>query len=234
MKTGVRAYQSTQQQGLRDQLILDHLVNVRHILARMMISLPEFVDRENLEAAGVLGLVEAAQSFNPTLGTDFGAYAYHRIRGAILDELRSNCPLPQHILERWSKIRRFIETRQATAQPMPSPEEIARACDLSVDEVEQCLEGIKLTRPEEWQNEFGIAAPGDLSDELEAMDRVERLAKAIEQLESRLRAIVIMYYRDELRLKEIGEVLKLSESRVSRLLTKAQMQLRFMLDDDSL
>ncbi|MEZ6123451.1 MAG: sigma-70 family RNA polymerase sigma factor [Planctomycetaceae bacterium] len=227
MKAGVRAYQSTLQQGVRDQLIMDNLTKVRQILARMLTTLPDFVDRENLEAAGVLGLVEAAQSFDPNRGTDFGAFAYKRIRGAILDELRSNCPLPQHILVRWAAIRRFMETHPTEF----TSERIAAGCNLSVEDVELCLEAIKLTRPEEWQDEFGLSRTSGVLSEMETAEAIERLSAAIEQLDSRRRAIVIMYYRDKLNLKEIGEVLSLHESRISRLLSQAERQLRILMQD---
>ena len=227
MDAAVRAYQNSSQQALRDQLIADHLKDVRHILGRMLVTLPESVDRENLEAAGALGLVEAAHHFDPGRNVEFGAFAYHRIRGAILDELRRNCPLPQHMLEKWSRIRQVIDQFDGPA----SMDLIAARSGFTEAEVEKCFDAIRLTRPESWQEEFGLAAPVDASP-LEHQDKTTQLAQAIEQLDDRLRAIIGMYYRDELRLKEIGEVMNLSESRVSRLLQQAHVQLKLILKGD--
>lgn len=227
MDAAVRAYKTASQQAARDQLITDHLKNVRHILGRLLVTLPENVDRENLEAAGVLGLVEAAHHFDPTRNVEFGAFAYHRIRGAILDELRRNCPLPQHMLEKWARIRQVTERLEGPV----SMDVIAARSGLTEEEVEQCFDAIRLTRPEVWQEEFGINGTCDTSP-LEQQDKTTRLAEAIEQLDDRLRTVVGMYYADELRLREIGEVLNLSESRVSRLLQQAHVQLRLILKDD--
>ncbi|MEZ6132240.1 MAG: sigma-70 family RNA polymerase sigma factor [Planctomycetaceae bacterium] len=227
MDAAVRAYQNSSTQVSRDQLITDHLPNVRHILGRMLVSLPDSVDRENLEAAGVLGLVEAAHHFDPSRNVEFGAFAYHRIRGAIIDELRRNCPLPQQMLEKWARIRQVMDDLEGPS----TIEDLAERSGFAVEEIEDCLDAVRLTRPETWQEEFGLAQTESLSV-VEHQDRAARLAAAIEQLSDRLRIIVGMYYRDDLRLKEIGEVLGLSESRVSRLLQKAHVQLKLMLKDD--
>lgn len=224
MDAAVRAYQSSSQQGVRDQLITNHLADVRHILGRLLVTLPDNVDRENLEAAGVLGLVEAAHHFDPTRKVEFRAFAYHRIRGAILDELRRNCPLPQHMLEKWARIRQAIDQLEGPV----SIDLIAARSGYTETEVEKCFNAIRLTRPEVWQEDFGLAS-ADGETEAEREDKATELAKAIEQLDDRLRVIVGMYYRDELRLKEIGEVLNLSESRVSRLLQQAHVQLKLIM-----
>lgn len=227
MDAAVRAYQSSSQQGVRDQLITDHLKDVRHILGRLLVTLPDNVDRENLEAAGVLGLVEAAHHFDASRNVEFGAFAYHRIRGAILDELRRNCPLPQHMLEKWARIRQSIDQLDGPI----SLHKIAAHCGMAEQDVEKCFNAVRLTRPEVWQEDFGLCSPIE-EPAVEHVDKTTQLAEAIEQLDHRLRAIVGMYYRDELRLKEIGEVLNLSESRVSRLLQQAHMQLKLIMNKE--
>lgn len=227
MDAAVRAYKDSSSQMARDQLITDHLKNVRHILGRMLVTLPDNIDRENLEAAGVLGLVEAAHHFDPNRNVEFGAFAYFRIRGAIIDELRRNCPLPQQMLEKWARIRQAMDQIVGPA----TVEDMAERCGLEPEEVEQCLNAMRLTRPEAWQDDFALADSSSMSI-VEHQDRAARLTQAIEKLDERSRSIVIMYHRDELRLKEIGEVLDLSESRVCRLLEKAHLQLKLMLKDE--
>src|ERR1700677_653251 len=105
MQPAVQLYQQEASRVRRDQLILEHLSLVRHAMGRLAARLPAGVDVENVESAGVLGLVEAANRFDPERGILFATYAYTRIRGAMLDELRRNSFLPQQILEKISGIR---------------------------------------------------------------------------------------------------------------------------------
>lgn len=231
MDAAVRTYQNVNQKALRDQLVVDHLEYVRQVLGRMLAGLPQFVDIENLEAAGILGLVEAASQFDPQRGVVFRTFAYHRIRGAILDELRRNCPLPQDVLQRWAALRAAWERLGENATPAT----VAAACGLTEEEVENCMATVRLTQPEAWHDELSEWKRGgrDLSDPVDSLnDEEERrlLADAIEQLPERLRIVLSLYYTEELRLQEIGEVLGLSESRVSRLLARAELQLKNILE----
>src|SRR5262245_16577406 len=102
-----QVYQQFSAQAQREELILAHLSLVRHILGRLTAKLPPRVDLDNLEAAGILGLVEAANRFEPERGVAFKTFAYTRIRGAIYDELRRNSPFPQDLLERIAIVRRI-------------------------------------------------------------------------------------------------------------------------------
>lgn len=134
-------------QGRRDDLILEHLWLVRHIVGRITAQLPPETDLANLESAGVLGLVEAANKFDPGRGVKFVTYAYPRVRGAILDELRRNCPLPQHVLERISMVRAAYEGMEGTA----TVERLASTSGLTEDEVSDCLSAMRLTRMMSWE-----------------------------------------------------------------------------------
>jgi RNA polymerase sigma factor for flagellar operon FliA len=218
-----RAYTHLAEQTRRNELIEAHLGLVRHIIGKMVAQLPPGVDVENLESAGALGLVEAANKFDPERGIKFETYAYTRIRGAVLDELRRNCPLPQHVLERVAKVRRAYEG----LAPGASAGELAAAAGLSEDEVADCLAALRVTRMVSWE---GSADPLEarVRDREEPPDaqaeRAEQkrlLAEAIAALPERERLVVTLYYLEDLRLKEIGRVLELSESRVSRLLSAA-------------
>ena len=227
MEAIARAYRQVATRNSRDQLIVDHLEFVRHVLGRIVAGLPKGIDCENLEAAGILGLVEAAGQFDPARGVSFKSYSFPRIRGAILDELRRNCPLPQQMLQRWALIR-----KAAGAAPLPDTEPLAQKTGLSIDDVEECLEAIRLTRPESWREELstnGVYRRIDPAEGIEKADQISQLATAIEQLPRTDRLVVSMYHLDDMRLKEIGEVLKLSESRVSRILSRAEQRLRDVL-----
>jgi RNA polymerase sigma factor for flagellar operon FliA len=226
VQTAVHAYAQQSQQLQRQELILEHLPLVRQIIGRLKARCPHGVDLENLEAAGVLGLVEAANRFEPQRGTRFETFAYMRIRGAILDELRRNCPLPQHLLERIARVRAAYKK----LVPPVQVEQLAEATGFSIDEVADCLSAVRLTRIASWDDVVASAraltAPDERPDrQVEAAEQKALLAEAITQLPERQRLVVTLYYLEELRLKEIGVVLELSESRVSRLLKTALFNL---------
>ncbi len=227
MLAGTQAYQHVAAQSRRDDLILDHLWLVRHALGKIAVHLPPEVDLPNLESAGILGLVEAATKFDPERGVKFATYAYPRVRGAILDEMRRNCPLPQEMMERIAKVRKAYEAGQGET----TVDQLAAASGLTQDEVSDCLGALRLTRTVSW-DESGVAGEERLADEDDQPDlRAERaeqeqlLAQGIAALPERERLVVTLYYQEDLRLKEIGKLLGLSESRVSRLLSSAVFQL---------
>ncbi|MBE0467048.1 MAG: sigma-70 family RNA polymerase sigma factor, partial [Candidatus Desulforudis sp.] len=101
-------YRETRSEQLREQLILDYLYLVRHIAGRLAVRLPSFIAQEDLEGWGVFGLIEAVEKYDPNLGTDFKTFAYHRIRGSILDEVRRQSWLPRSL---WHKLQEINETR---------------------------------------------------------------------------------------------------------------------------
>ncbi len=215
------------EQSRKDKLIMSHLPLVKHVIGRIMVELPAGVDLENLQSAGILGLVEAANKFDPSKNTQFKTFAYLRVRGAILDELRRNCPLPQHVLERVAKIRKAYRDLPAPA----SVEAIAAATGMSEDEVSDTLSSMRLTKMISWEqtaqpNGFGMAEHEEAPEaELERWERHQALCDAIDSLEPRARSVVVMYYREDLRLKEIAKVLGLSDSRISRILSAALFEL---------
>lgn len=219
-----QVYQQVSSQTLREELILSNLSLVRHILGRLAAKLPRGTDMDNLEAAGVLGLVEAANRYEPERGIRFKTFAYTRIRGAIYDELRRNCPLPQDLLERTSRVRKALQA----ITPPASIEDLALETGLTEDEVTECLAAMRLTRNISWDN-IAATTTGQLANAsdrpdllLEDAERKRLLVEAITQLPESERLSITLYYMEELRLKEIGLVLDLSESRVSRLLKSAE------------
>ncbi len=219
-----QVYQQLSAQALREELILGNLSLVRHFVGRLLAKLPPRVDLDNLHAAGTLGLVEAANRFDSGRGVAFQTFAYTRIRGAIYDELRRNCPFPQEILEHIAKVRRVLQT----STPPVTPEFLAENTGLTVDQVTECLAALRMTRtlsldqvtePNTNVRTCGIDRP---EHRLEDIERKNLLSQAITELPERERLAVTLYYMEDLRLKEIGHVLGLSESRVSRLLKCAE------------
>lgn len=221
----LQEYSRTAEQTARDALVVAHLWLVRHIIGKVAARLPSGVDVENLESAGILGLVEASQRFDATRGVDFKAFASLRIRGAIIDEARRNCPLPQDLMRRVSLVAKAHDR-------LPAPvttEDLVRETGLTADEVLDAL----VARPfvhvhslEQLEVDPEETASTEGNGAIEREEQKQLLADAIAALPERERLVVTLYYMEDLRLKEIGQVLNLSESRVSRLLASAQLQLR--------
>lgn len=209
----------------RDQLTLDHLGYVKYILGKLLHQLPRGVDAENLESAGVLGLIEAASQYDPDRNVEFRTFSYRRIRGAILDELRRNCPLSQQMLQKITTLRQLRSQYQGAV----SVEQLADASGMSVHEVNECIQGARLTRPDSWSDDVrvrGHIGDNDSPGEMETAEMQQVLADGVESLPDRMRIAVALHYNEGLKLKEVGEVLQLSESRVSRMLDGARTRLQ--------
>lgn len=230
VKHKVHEYSVTATQSARDELILNHLWLVRHLVGKLAARLPPGVDVDNLESAGLLGLVEAAQRFDPSRGVEFKAFAALRIRGEIIDEARRNSPLPQELLQ----AVRLVSKAQEQLTPPVTIEALAAATGLTADQVLDALTAIPLTQVKSFDpasDEQSHITADVASADMEQDEERKLLADAIASLPERERLIVTLYYKEDLRLKEIGEMLGLSESRISRLLTAAQFQLReYVLD----
>ena len=220
-----KAYQSNSLDYQQEELIVQHIEFVRHILGKIIPTLPAGVDLENLESAGILGLVESAQQFDHARGIPFKGFAYRRIRGAIIDELRRNCPLPQRVLDQVKLVRAAYEV----LEPPVSSDALAKETGLTVDEVESCLEAMRLTRPGIWDDASLVGQARAKEDSPDSnllyKEQLDVVADCIEKLPERERIVLTLYYLEDLRLHEIGKVLGLSESRVSRLLAKSQLNL---------
>lgn len=227
MEAATRAYKQRSDDDRRESLIVGNIDYVRHILGKLVVELPASVDEENLLSAGTLGLIEAANSFDEARGVAFRTFAYRRIRGAIIDELRRNCPLPQRVLENLSLVR---AARLVLPPPVTLDALVART-GLSMREVEECLEASRLTAQHSLEDrDDGRTTNGREPDapaaRMEAEETRDQLAHALTQLPERERICITLYYMEDLRLKEIGAVLGISESRVSRILSRAEYQLR--------
>lgn len=207
-----------------DDLILGHLGYVKHILNRLLAQLPPRIDVDNLESAGVVGLIEAARQFDSGRDVEFRTFSYQRIRGAILDELRRNCPLSQQMLQKIALIRRTREQLDSTA----TVEQLADKTGMPVDHVSECLAAARLTRPESWNDSvhgesFSVVHSTDPSEQQELR---EVLADGIETLPDTMRVAITLHYLEGLKLREVGAVLGLSESRVCRIVNGARDRLK--------
>ena len=225
----------------RDQLVIDHVPLVKSMAQRLAQRLPSQVEMNDLISVGVLGLIDAAGRYKPTLGVPFDAFARRRVHGAMLDALRELDWAPRSL----RRLRRSMDSAVAnlrhTLGREPEEAEIASAMDLSPQEYDKALEQLRTLeigslRQLEAPAPDGTSLlelcvdPGEgVVAQLERKELREHLAKAIEQLPERERQILALYYEQELTLAEIGEVIGVCESRVCQLRSLALSRLRTAL-----
>ena len=228
-------------QAHRDRLILENMQTVRVIARRMHDRLPKHVELEELVSAGVIGLIDAVDKFDESKQILFKSYAQFRIRGAILDALRTLDWSPRELRRKARAIEEVIRTLTAGLGRSPSEQEIAKRMALSLDEYQQLLGDLKgleigslnVERSEESGEEELNYVPGPDKDNplfscLEGEIR-ERLIAAIDTLPEKERLVLSLYYYEELTMKEIGQTIGVVESRVSQIRTAAVLKLRVAL-----
>ena len=224
----------------RNALIEEYLPLVGHVLGRLTIHLPATLDREDLFETGVLGLMNAAATFNPSKGAIFKTHAFTTIRGAILDEIRKHDPVPRSRRDRVKEVAEAERKLHERLHRAPTAEEIAVEAGLAVEQVEESLvnaHGAAVLSIDEASSKSGdtgesrlvqmLATPksDDPADRAATAELKERLASAIHKLPERERRVIVLYYAEELRQKEIGAVLGVTESRVSQLHARALLAL---------
>ena len=239
-----RQFRRTNDKGLRDRLILTYAPLVKYVAGRLGSGLPAHVDEGDLISYGLLGLISAIERYDPERDIKFETYAIMRIRGAIIDELRALDWVPRSVRSRAREIERAIAELEAKLGHAPTDEEIAGKIGISVDELEESLSDISRSSIAALDELWSTSGEGDQvslldtiedtdapspAEALDATDVRETLADAISRLPEREKLVITLYYYEELTLREIGEVLSVTESRVSQLHTKAVLRLRSRL-----
>jgi RNA polymerase sigma factor for flagellar operon FliA len=229
--------------GEQERLLLEHLPIVRFLARRIHERLPQHVDIEDLVSAGVVGLMDAFTKFDPSKKVQFRSYAQFRIRGAILDSLRTLDWSPRELRRKGRAVEEAIRVLTARVGRAPQETEVAAEMELSLEEYQQLLGDLKgleigtlhMERNEDSGEEELAYVPGRpdedplfrcLRGELE-----ERLADAITGLPDRERLVMTLYYYEEMTMREIGLALGVVESRVSQLHAAAVVHLRAALKD---
>jgi RNA polymerase sigma factor for flagellar operon FliA len=231
------AYKRARQQAARDELILHYAPLVHVVVGRLAMGVPRHVDRADLVSYGVFGLIDAIDRFDPDRGHRFETYAMARIRGHIVDELRSFDWVPRSVRAKARAIDRAQRSLESELCRAPTDAELAMALDMTDAELQQALAQVSLIN----LVAFDASLDGDqrltIGDVLPSSDeapghRIEldelrgALARAIEKLPERERDVVALYYHDGLTLAEIGEVLGVTESRACQIHGKAVGHLR--------
>jgi len=228
----------------RDRLVEKYLPLVRYVVARLPVTMPAMLDRDDFYGVGVMGLMHAAATYDPTRGASFKTFAYTAIRGAILDEIRKHDPVPRNRRDRLRQIERASKDLYATLQREPTMLELAEAMQCTIQDLEEDFQALHTARTLSLDDTGGGGSEEDssslasaLADEsiadpgegASARERIELLTKAIAELPETERHVVVLYYHERLFLKEIGQVLNVTESRVSQILTRATERLRLKL-----
>jgi RNA polymerase sigma factor for flagellar operon FliA len=239
-----REYRRTGAKELRDRLIVMYSPLVKYVAGRLGSGLPAHVDEGDLVSYGLLGLIGAIERYDPDRDIKFETYAIARIRGSIIDELRALDWVPRSVRSRAREIERAIASLEARFGRAPTDEEIAEKVGISVTELEESLTDISRSSIAALDELWSVSGEGDqvsLLDTLEDPDSVrpadaldetelrEILGDAISRLPEREKLVITLYYYEELTLREIGEVLGVTESRISQLHTKAILRLKARL-----
>jgi RNA polymerase sigma factor for flagellar operon FliA len=213
---------------------------VRRLAGQMLARLPASVELDDLVQAGMMGLLDALGRYEETQGVQFEAYASQRIRGAILDELRSNDWLPRGLRKQSREIEKAIQKATQQVGRAPTEREIAAALGVSLTEYQEYLvelQGSQLLYYEDFDRDDAEAfinnhtADATATPLAQLIDQDTRLAviEAIDQLSDREKLMMSLYYEQELNLREIGAVMGVSESRVSQLHSQAVARIRAKL-----
>ena len=227
----------------REQLILDHLPLVRYLVSRIAAKIPPHLDLQDLTSAAMIGLINAADRFDQTRGVLFKTFAEQHVRGTILDELRSYDVLSRATRDRYKKLERELRRLENLLGRHPTSEEVASALGITLDEYFDLLGDVHvftfISLDDSWEGDDGSPlCLADVLSESEAknpqqqvisMQLAEALGQAIESLPEKERLAVTLYYNEDFNLKEIGETLGLTESRISQIISQAMVRLRSRL-----
>jgi RNA polymerase sigma factor FliA len=238
------AYKRDGQHAARDELILRYAPLVQYVAGRMGVGLPSHVERADLVSYGIFGLIDAVERFDPERGCRFETYAIARIKGNILDELRSLDWVPRSVRAKARRIEAALTRLAAALHRSPSDAELADALGMNDDQLQHALAQVSLMSLMTFDAAVSSAATDDppltVGDILasgdddpvaavELADLRRTLAEAVDRLSERERAVVSLYYHDGLTLAEIGEVLGVTESRACQIHGKAVTKLRLRL-----
>jgi RNA polymerase sigma factor for flagellar operon FliA len=234
-------------QAVRDRLILTYAPLVKYVAGRLGSGLPAHVDENDLVSYGLLGLIGAIERFDPSRDIKFETYAIARIKGSIIDELRAMDWVPRSVRSRARDIERAIADLERKLHRAPTDEEIAEKLGITTDELDDSLSEIGRSSIAALDELWTISSSGGGGDQVALIDTIEdtqgpepqselaqtelkeALGDAIARLPEREKLVVTLYYYEELTLREIGEVLGVTESRVSQLHTKAILRLKARL-----
>ena len=238
-----RYFDDHENKELRDELILQYIYLTRYVVGRVKVALPPTFSYEDISSYGVEGLIDAVEKYTPKMGARFETYALVRIRGNIIDKVRSQDFLPRSVRRKIRDVKEAQEVLKKQFGRSATDSEIANYLGIEKEKVEQILaDDTTITSIYEKKGtaESDIEIIDTIEDsrnlapheQLEEKDVKKELEDALKRLPERERTIMVLYYHENMTLKEIGDAINVSESRVSQLHAQAIMKLKNLLSEN--
>ena len=244
-----REYKATGEERLRERLILHYSPLVKYVAGRVGVGLPPNIEQADLVSYGIFGLIDAIQKFDLERAIKFETYAISRIKGAIIDELRSIDWIPRSVRYKAREVEKAYAALEARLHRTPTEAEVAAELGIALEDLHTIFSQVSFVNVVALDEL--LTSGGEKGDTLSLVDTLEDtkaedpvqafeseetkylLAKAINTLPEREKIVVTLYYYEGLTLAEIGQVLGVTESRICQMHTKAVLQLRGKLSDDA-
>lgn len=236
-------FQDKENKSARDTLIVQYIYLIRYVVGRVKVTLPATISVEDIAGYGVEGLINAIERYSPKKNTRFETYALIRIRGAILDRIRAQDFLPRSVRKKIKDIKGAQEHLKQEFGRMPTTREIAEYLDMDAEKVSQIMsEDMTMTSiyDKKGSTDDSVEIIDTIQDtnklnpqeQMEEKNVKQELEKALKRLPERERIIMVLYYQENMTLKEIGETIGMSESRVCQLHAQGIMKLKNILSEN--
>ncbi len=245
LQTLWQEFKASHNEGVRDRLILHYSPLVKYVAGRVSAGLPQTIDPGDLVSYGIFGLIDAIEKFDLARKIKFETYAMSRIKGSIIDELRAMDWVPRSVRHQSKELENTYVVLENRFKRVPTDEEVSEEMGITIKDLHAILTKISYTSVVALEELWSVG--GDREDKVSLLEMIEDtttdgpeatfelgetkeiLAGAIERLPDREKTVIALYYYENLTLREIGEVLSVTESRVSQLHTKAIIRLKAKL-----
>ena len=233
-----RRYHKHADSDAENALVQKYLTLVSSIAARLAMTLPEHVDQDDLYSAGLVGLLQAVRNYDPTCGASFETYARTRVRGAMLDELRKMDWVPRTIHEKARKIQAAMAQLEQKLGQIPTEAQMAKVLNVSPAEYSKLLNEVRpaafvcldtVSSEDEAGNLYEVVANSADESPLEQISQRELkqvIFDRLKELPEMQRKVLVLYYAEEMHLREIAEVVGLTESRICQIHAQAILSVR--------
>ena len=229
--------------GTRDKLIVQYIYLARYVVGRIKVNLPPSFSFEDIVSFGIEGLIDAIEKYHPSKGAKFESYALMRIRGSIIDKIRSSDWLPRTLRRKIKEVKITTERLKQQIGRAPTTKEVADVMGMSEEKVNEILSSdvsINSIYDKKGSGEDSVEIIDTIEDEnssrpedeIEKTDAKKELEQALKKLPERERTLLVFYYHENMTLKEIGDAINVSESRVSQLHAQAIMKLKNLLSEN--
>ena len=219
-------YRATGEAGLRNRLVLQYAPLVKYVAGRLRTRMPDSVDPDDLVSDGVLGLMDAIERFEPARGLSFQTFAVPRIRGAIIDGMRSMDFVPRSVRDKLRAVHRAQVVLEERLGRVPEDTEVAREVGIPVQQLRDLSRQANSNHANLDDFDLADELSGAAEHTVEQGDTNASLMRVVDQLAERDQVIIALYYFEGLTLAEIGQVLGVTESRVSQVHRRATTTLR--------